>query len=186
MFPDGKVPVLQDIFSGLVSLPTQYLMVISTSLEILSSPSPHFFYDIKSSLRKIWWPYQAGNNLHDFILANILKSSDSLEADLFNLSGRVDFPFCWWQYWSTFCISWGGGLRMQFLLMVIYMQAPHIGQVRHPLLFASGLRHCNHLSLSKTKHPKKPKKKNIQNKNIPKTTKNMKKKNKNRNSFTIC
>ena len=161
MFPDGKVPVLQDIFSGLVSLPTQYLMVISTSLEILSSPSPHFFYDIKSSLRKIWWPYQAGNNLHDFILANILKSSDSLEADLFNLSRRVDFPFCWWQYWSTFCISWGGrGLRMQFLLMVIYMQAPHIGQVRHPLLFASRLRHCNHLSLSKTKHPKKRKKKN--------------------------
>ena len=108
MFPDGKVPVLQDIFSGLVSLPTQYLMVISTSLEILSSPSPHFFYDIKSSLSKICWPYQAGNNLHDFILANILKSSDSLEADLFNLSRRVDFPFCWWQYWSTFCISWGG------------------------------------------------------------------------------
>ena len=48
---------------------------------------------------------------------------------------------------------------MQFLLMVIYMQAPHIGQVRHPLLFASRLRHCNHLSLSKTKHPKKRKKK---------------------------
>ena len=108
MFPYGKVPVLQDIFSGLVSLPTQYLMVISTSLEILSSPSPHFFYDIKSSLSKICWPYQAGNNLHDFILANILKSSDSLEADLFNLSRRVDFPFCWCQYWSTFCISWRG------------------------------------------------------------------------------
>ena len=177
MFPVGKVPVLQDIFSGLVSLPTQYLMVISTSLEILSSPSPHFFYDIKSSLRKIWWPYQAGNNLHDFILANILKSSDSLEADLFNLSRRVDFPFCWWQYWSTFCISWGGE-GAAYAISVdgnLYAGAAYWTSPPPSSLCLQAPSLQPPVSL-KDKTSQKRKKKNIQNKNIPKTTKKWEKK----------